>query len=77
MRQLLGDIPTASYRRLLRELFLQRLPSNICVVLDSVDADETLEDIAQLADKIVDISPSTVSALTPPTEVGGAVDSLC
>ena len=76
MRQLLGDTPTASDGRLLRELFLQRLPSNVCVVLASVDTDRTLEDIAQLADKIIDIAPSTASALTPSTAVGDAIDSL-
>ena len=76
MRQLLGDTPTDSDGRLLRELFLQRLPSNVRVVLAFVDADRTLEEIAQLADKIVDIAPSTVSALTPSTAVGDAIDSL-
>ena len=39
LRQLLGDTPTASDRRLLRELFFKRRPSNVCVVLASVDAD--------------------------------------
>ena len=81
MRQLLGDTPTDSDGRLLRELFLQRLPSNVRVVLASVDTDRTLEEIhtapiAQLADKIVDIAPSTVSALTPSTAVDDAIDSL-
>ena len=76
MRQLLGDTPTDSDGRLLRELFLQRLPSNVRVVLASVDTDRTLEEIAQLADKIVDIASSTVSALTPSTAVDDAIDSL-
>ena len=73
---LLGDTPTDSDGRLFRELFLQRLPSNVRVVLAFVDANRTLEEIAQLADKIVDIAPSTVSALTPSTAVGDAIDSL-
>ena len=71
MRQLLGDTPTASDGRLLHELFMQCLPSNVRVVLASVDADRTLEDIAQLADKIVHIASSAVSALTA---VGDAID---
>ena len=53
MRQLLGDSATAAEGPLIRELFLQRLPKNVRTVLASSSADKTLEEMAELADKIV------------------------
>ena len=49
---------------LLRELFLQRLPSNVRMVLTPSAAALSLEQLAQLADRIVEASPTpaTISA---------------
>ena len=74
MRQLLSNTCTASDSALFRELFLQRLPSNIRIVLTSSIEGKTLEDIALLADKVVDIASPSISALAPtPTD---KIDSL-
>ena len=67
MRQLLRDGATAAEVPLLRELFLQRLPSNVRMVLASSVEDKSLEEIAESADKIIDVAPPNVSAITPPT----------
>ena len=67
MRQLLRDGATAAEGPLLRELFLQRLPSNVRMVLASSIEDKSLEEIAESADKIIDVAPPNVSAITPPT----------
>ena len=72
MRQLLGDSATAAEGPLIRELFLQRLPTNVRTVLASSAANKTLEEMAELMDKIVDIAPPSVSAVTP----SGSMDSL-
>ena len=40
------------------ELFLQGLPPNVRMVLASRDA-KSLEDLAQFADKIIDVAPPT------------------
>ena len=72
MRQLLGDSATAVEGPLIREPFLQRLPTNVRTVLASSAADKTLEEMAELADKIVDIASPSVSAVTP----SGSMDSL-
>ena len=64
MRQLLRDGATAAEGPLLRELFLQRLPSNVRMVLASSIEDKSLE---ESADKIIDVAPPNVSAITPPT----------
>ena len=67
MRQLLGDGATEAEGPLLRELFMQRLPSSVRMVLASSVKDTSLEEIAELADKIIDVAPPNVSAVTPPT----------
>ena len=56
-RLLLGDSVAVADRPLLRELFLQRLPPTVRMVLASDAASESLEDIAQLADRIIDVAP--------------------
>lgn len=72
MRQLLGDSATAAEGPLLRELFLQRLPSNVRMVLAS-SADKSLEEVAELAHKIITVAPPTVSTISPSAS---EVDSL-
>ena len=63
MQQLLGDRPSDTDTTFLRELFLQRLPANVRMVLASTDTKE-LPDLAQLADKIMEVATPTVSKIT-------------
>ena len=77
MQQLLGDSATATDGTLLHELFLQRLPSNVRMVLASSSDAKSLEDIAQLADKIVNIAPPSMFSLAPsPSPSTTEVDNL-
>ena len=63
MQQLLGDSTGPnSASSFLRELFLQRLPSHVCMVLAS-SGEMPLEQLAQLADKIVEVATPSVSAI--------------
>ncbi|XP_064460250.1 uncharacterized protein LOC135370439 [Ornithodoros turicata] len=55
MRQLLGDSSTEAQQPLLRELFLQRLPQAMRMVLAGSE-DLTLDRLASLADRIADYS---------------------
>ena len=66
MQQLLGDQAGITDSTFLRELFLQRLPSNVRMVLASTSTTATLEELAELADKVVEVSTPTVSATTAP-----------
>ena len=50
----------------LRELFLQRLPANVRMVLASTAATTSLEDMAELADKIVEVATPVVAAVDSP-----------
>ena len=54
----------------LRELFLQRLPSNLCMVLASTPDNGNLEELAQLADKIMEVVTPAVSSVNTDTEFG-------
>lgn len=74
LEQLLGEKATTIDQSLLRELFLQRLPSNVRMVLASA-GDIGLAKIADLADKIIEVSaaPTTISAVqgrSTPDELG-------
>ena len=62
MQQLLGDRPGITDGAFLRELFLQRLPSNVRMVLASTP-DASLEKVAELADKIMEVATPSVSAV--------------
>ncbi|XP_064475096.1 uncharacterized protein LOC135389062 [Ornithodoros turicata] len=61
MQQLLGDRATSLDASIVRELFLQRLPSNVRLILTSSEG-ITLEALAQLADKIMDNMSLPMSA---------------
>ena len=62
IQQLLGDkvgtadVPSSSF---LRKLFLQRLPSNVRMVLASTDTSMDLNKLAELADKVMDVATPT------------------
>ncbi len=63
MQQLLGDQlgTTADANTFLLELFLQRLPANVRMVLASADASM---DLHNLADKVIEVATPTISAVT-------------
>ncbi|XP_029638031.1 uncharacterized protein LOC115213236 [Octopus sinensis] len=65
MKQLLGD--ESLPEKILKQLFLQRLPSNTQVVLTSTRENTPIEELAELADKIAEVLHKypTVSTVTP------------
>lgn len=68
MQQLLGDRPGLMDASFLKELFLQRLPHNVRMVLASTPDSITLENLAELADKIMEVAaPPSVCAVSAPT----------
>ena len=62
MQQLLGDKMGMTDGSFLRELFLQCLPANVHMVLTSTGDKE----LAQVADKIVEVAVPSVSAVSVP-----------
>ena len=66
MQQLLGESTAATDSAFVRGLFLQRLPANVRMVLAPTATSTSLEDLAQLADRIIEAAPSSVSCLHDP-----------
>ena len=61
----------------LRELFLQRLPSQVRMVLASADTSVSLAQLAQVADKIFEVAvPSFVASVETPSSLASDVEQL-
>ena len=76
MQQLLGNTPGIPDGSFIRELFLRRLPTNVRMVLASTNDSVPLDELAQLADKIVEVAvPQTVSAVQS-ANFGNELDKL-
>lgn len=63
MQQLLGDKASTMDSSFVRSLFLQRLPTNVRMVLASTPDTTDLETLAQLADKIAEVAAPSISAV--------------
>jgi len=67
MQQLVGNTPGLADGALLHELFLQRLPATVRMVLPSANSYTPLTELAQMADKIVEVALPSVSAFQMPS----------
>ncbi|MBA4719450.1 MAG: hypothetical protein HRO68_10300, partial [Nitrosopumilus sp.] len=63
IQQLLGKRATTFDGTFLRELFLQRLPNHVRMILASTSSTSSLEELAELADKIMDVASPAVSGI--------------
>ena len=63
MRQLWSDRPDDAF---LRELFLQCLPNNVCVVLAPLGIYVSLDKLADTADRIVEVATPSIAAFHAP-----------
>ena len=61
MERLLGDDMEQANRPLFRELFLQRLPANVRMVLASLARTCSLKELADRADEVMEASNSPMS----------------
>lgn len=67
MQQLLGDRPGVTDGSFLQELFLQRLPHNVRMVLASTPDSTSLDKLADMADKIMEVATPSVATTSTPT----------
>ena len=65
MKQLLGENKLED--RILRQLFLQRLPQNVHLILASSSDTVDLEQVAVIADKIIEIAPTVATCSNTPS----------
>ena len=74
MQQLLGDRPglNASF---LQEHFLQWLPSNVRIVLASTPDATSLDQLAKMADKVMEVAAPSVASVTKPTAPSAGLPS--
>ena len=68
MRQLLGDKANTTDGAFMQELFLQRLPLNMRMVLGSTPDAGSLHELAQVADKIAEVATPSISSINTSTE---------
>ena len=68
MQQLLGDKldTSADSNSFFRELFQQYLPPNVRMVLSSADTTMDLNKLADMADKVIEVSTTTVASVSVP-----------
>ena len=67
MQQLLGDSGPAPDSAFVRQLFLQRLPPSVRMVLASSSSNLSLQQLAEMADRILEVSHvPTVAPVTDP-----------
>lgn len=78
MQQLLGDKlgTSADANSFLRELFLQRLPANVRMVLASTDSSMDLDKLADMADKVMEVATPTVATVSVPHSSDSEVKQL-
>ena len=82
MQQLLGDTPRLPDKAFVHELFLQRLLSNVRMVLASTQQGIYLEEPAKIADKIVEVFAPSISAVNKiassiPSQLATKMEQLC
>jgi len=65
MQTLLGDCPGID-TFFLHQLFLQRLPPNVRMVLASSPDGTTLDQLADMADKVMEVASPSVASLSKP-----------
>ena len=75
MKQLLGDRVLED--SILRQLFVQRMPTNVQQILASSSSSLTITQVAELADRILAVaSPTYVHALSAPTSNATSIQRL-
>ena len=66
MQQLLGDKlgSSANTNSFLRELFLQRLPASVLMVLASADPSTCINKLTEIADKVMEVAVPSISTVS-------------
>ena len=76
MQQLLGEKVTTTDDSFIKELFMQRLPTNVRMVLAAASDKTPLEELAALADKIMEVAIPSIATVATPSHATSEADNL-
>ena len=76
MQQLLGERAGALDGAILKELFMQRLPTNVRMVLASASERAPLEELAAMADKILEVATPSIATVSAPSRATSELEQL-
>ena len=76
MQQLLGERVGAMDGAILKELFMQRLPTNVMMVLASASERTPLKELATMADKILEVAMASIATVSAPSRATSELEQL-
>ena len=76
MQQLLGEKAATTDGSIIKELFLQRLPTNVRMVLAATSERTSLDELATLADKIVEVAVPSIATVSGSAPITSEVELL-
>ena len=76
MKLLLGDKAGTTDGSIIKELFMQRLPQNVRMVLAFVSENTPLEELATFTDKIREVATHFIAAVTVPSQAMSEIEQL-
>ena len=76
MQQLLGEKATTTDGSIIKELFMQRLPTNVRMVLAAASEKSSLDELATLADKIVEVALPSIATVSVTSSTTSEVEHL-
>ena len=76
MQLLLGDKAGTTDGSIIKELFLQRMPQSVRMVLASVSESTPLEELAALADKIREVATPSIASVNVPAHALSEIEQL-
>ena len=76
MQQLLGEKATTTDGSIIKELFMQRLPTNVRMVLAAASDKTSLEELATLADKVMEVAIPSIATVTGASQSTSEVEQL-
>ena len=74
MQQQLGEKAGTSNGSTIKELFIQKLPTNIWMVLVATSEKTPLEELTTLADKIMEVATLSIAIVTVPLQATSEVE---
>ena len=76
MQQLLSEKAGTTDGSIIKELFMQLLPTNIQMVLAATSEKTPLEELVTLADKIIEVATPSIATVAVPSQPMSEIEQL-